>query len=294
MKIRKELKIGLLAVAVMVTSFFVINFLRGKDVLDREIDVIGHFQDVEGLVASAPASVKGFAVGHVSSIVYRPETDDFEVVCSVKKEYRIPVDSRMVIYSTSIMGTKGVKIEQGTSSELVKSGDVITAASESDVISSITGLIAPLAGKIESALDSLTAVLAGVNDVLNEQNKRSIQSSLRHLNSTLASASELARSLNGKSDEINAIVENLSQLSAKLGPIVESTQGTMSNIEDISAKLNEADIKSAVENIGAAAGTLNSTVNTISQPLDSLLNDVDDLVKSIKENPKKYIKVTVF
>lgn len=291
---KKELKIGILAIVVMVVSFFVINFLRGKDVFNKENVYIGRYPDVEGLVASAPVQVKGFAAGHVQAVKYCPETDDFEVVCSVKKEFRIPQDSRIVIYSTSIMGTKGVRIEPGTSDVPAKNGDLLESTSEVDLISSLSGAITPILGKLGSTLDSLENVVSNVNAVLSETNRKSLESSLRHLNRTLASAEELAATLGGKSSEVNAIVDNLSQLSEKLSPIADSAQSTIQNLDAVTGQLKEADLKGAVSNVNELAEGLGKTVKEVEEPLNSLLNDVDDLVKSIKENPKKYIKVTVF
>ena len=50
----KELKIGTFAVAVLVASFFLINYLRGEDIFNREIEVYAEFADLQGLVESAP------------------------------------------------------------------------------------------------------------------------------------------------------------------------------------------------------------------------------------------------
>lgn len=291
---KKELKIGILAIVVMVVSFFVINFLRGKDVFNKENVFIGRFSDVEGLVASAPVQLRGYAAGHVQAVNYCPETDDFEVVCSVKKEFKVPQDSRIVIYSTSIMGTKGVRIECGSSDTLASSGDTLQSTSETDLISTLSASITPLVGKLGSTLDSLQNVVSNVNAVLGETNRKSLESSLKHLNRTLASAEELAAALGGKSDEVNRIVENLSQLSEKLSPIADSAQSTLKNIDAITGQLNEADLKGAVSNVSEVAQSLGKTVKEVEEPLNSLLDDVDDLVKSIKENPKKYIKVTIF
>ena len=43
-------------------------------------------------------------------------------------------------------------------------------------------------------------------------------------------------------------------------------------------------------------GTLNKLMknDSVYNSVDSLLNDVNDLVKKIKENPKKYLKISVF
>lgn len=100
----KELKIGVFAVTVLVVSFFMINYLRGEDILDREIEVTSRFETVEGLVASAPVYIKGYKAGKVSEVSYDPQTEDFKVTCAISKDFRIPSDSRMTIYSVDIMG----------------------------------------------------------------------------------------------------------------------------------------------------------------------------------------------
>ena len=88
MKHTKELKIGIFVVVILVGSFFVINYLRGKDVFNREIELKGHFDNVEGLVPSAVVQYRGFKAGQVSKVEYCPETDNFEVICAIDKKFR--------------------------------------------------------------------------------------------------------------------------------------------------------------------------------------------------------------
>ena len=42
MKYSKELKIGVFVVAVLVMSFFVINYLRGEDIFNKVIKSVNH------------------------------------------------------------------------------------------------------------------------------------------------------------------------------------------------------------------------------------------------------------
>ena len=56
----KEVKIGTFAVTILVASFFLINYLRGEDIFNREIEISSRFENVEGLVASAPVFIKGY------------------------------------------------------------------------------------------------------------------------------------------------------------------------------------------------------------------------------------------
>lgn len=294
MKLKKEYKLGILAVVVLVSSFFVINYLRGKDIFNKEIQLVGYFDDLETLVASAPVQIRGYAAGRVEKVEYCTDTDNFRVICSVDKQFRVPSDSRMMIYSTSIMGGKGVKIAIGSADSLVKDGDVLATGSEADILSMLSEMVGPLVGKIGSTLDTLNAVMNNVNDVMCDANKESIQSSLRHLNSTLASFNRLAASIGGKSEQINSIVDNLSSLSEKLSPLADSATGTMDNLKSITAHLDSADLGGTVSTVNTALSDVDQTVKEIQQPLNDLLSNLDDLIEKIKENPKKYLKISVF
>ena len=54
MKLGKEFRIGFFVTVILAVSFALINFLRGKDIFNREMTVISHYDDVAGLVPSAP------------------------------------------------------------------------------------------------------------------------------------------------------------------------------------------------------------------------------------------------
>ena len=294
MKISKEFKIGLLVIVVLAATFTVINILRGKDILGREFELKGYFDDVQTLVASAPVQIRGYAAGRVNDVKYDREKDKFEVTCSVSKEFRIPSDSRMVLYSTSIMGGKGIRIDAGSAEELVSDGSVLATGADSDLLSSLGEGLTPILNKVSSALDSLKEVISGVNSVLSDANKRSIQSSLQHLNATLADARHLASTIDGKSPQLDSIINNLSGLSAKLSPIAASAQDAMENVKQVTGQLAGTDIKKTVTDIDEAVAGINSAVEKIKDPLGNVLSDADSLVRAIKDNPKKYIKITVF
>lgn len=294
MKISKEFKIGFLVVAVLAATFFLINYLRGSDIFGREKTLVAHFSQIDGLVESAPVHIRGYAAGQVKKVEYCPQTDDFLVECSIKKDFKVPADSKMVIESTSIMGSKGIRIDCGQSTEYVADGATLEAEIESDLISSLSESITPLLAKVTNAVDSVTVLVGNINSVVSEENKASISSSLDHLNHVLADAKALMATLNGKSDEVNTIVKNLTAMSEKLTPIAESAQTTIANVNTITSAVADADLKGTVEDLRKTIGTVNTTLDEVRQPLDSLLNDADKLIKAISENPKKYIKVTVF
>lgn len=303
MKVSKEFKIGLFAISVLIVSFFMINYLRGKDIFNKEIELVARYDDVEGLVSSAPVFIKGYKAGKVSEVVYDAETDDFKVTCSVMKEFRIPTDSKMLIYGVDIMGGKGIRIDLGTSSGYVEDGATLSSSSEPALLDGLASGIGPLVEKVGNTLDSLNVTVASVNRMLSEQNQANISATLAHLEATMSDVRAIAASVGGRSDELDSFMMNLETLSSKLVGAVDKADTALTSVSSVIGKIDESDIKGLVssfkellENINDPDGTVGKLLvdGSVYDSVDSLLNDVDSLVKKIEENPKKYIKISVF
>ena len=303
MRFSKELKIGVFVVVVLTASFFLINYLRGEDIMNREIELVSQYDNVEGLVASAPVFIKGYKAGKVSEVVYQPESGNFKVTCSIKKEFAIPEDSRMTIYAVDIMGGKGVRIDLGSSEDMAKDGDMLQPAFEPGLMDGLSAGIGPLLDKVNHTLDSLGVTVSGVNRVLSEKNTASISRTVAHLERTMADVSQVVANVEGKSKELDQFVDALSAFAGKLDGLAAKVDTTMTGVKDFVGTLNESDIDSLVvsfreliENINDPNGTIGKLLNdgSVYDSVDSLLNDVDTLVRKIQENPKKYIRISVF
>lgn len=299
----KELKIGVFAVTVLVVSFFMINYLRGEDILNREIEVTSRFETVEGLVASAPVYIKGYKAGKVSEVSYDPQTEDFKVTCAISKDFRIPSDSRMTIYSVDIMGGKGVKIDLGSSSSQAADGDMLAPAFEAGLMDGLAAGIGPLMENVNGLLDSLNVTVAGVNRMLSDGNQEHISSMLAHLEDTMADLEKLSSAVGGKSEDIEAVIDNVSALSSRFGGIADQVDTTLAGVSSIVSKVNGTDIEGLVsslrnllDNINDPEGTVGRLMSddSVYNSVDSLLVDIDELVRKIQENPKKYIRISVF
>lgn len=300
---KKEFKLGLFAVIIMVASFFLINYLRGEDIFNKEMELVSRYENVEGLVASAPVFIKGYKAGKVTEVVYDSDTEDFKVVCSVSKDFRIPADSRMTIYAVDIMGGKGIRIELGQAEASAQDGDSLTPAFEAGLMDGLAGSMGPLLEKVGNTLDSLSVTVSGVNRMLSDENQAAFMHTLAHLERTMSNVSNISASVEGKSDELEAFIDDLSVLSGKFGSIADKVDTTLGDVSSMVSALDENDIKEIVssfrtllENINDPDGTIGKLLvdNSVYESVDELLSDVDTLVKKIQENPKKYIKISVF
>lgn len=303
MKAQKELKIGLFVVIILIASFFLINYLRGEDIFNREIELVSRYSDLEGLVESAPVFIKGYKAGKVSEVSYEKESGDFKVTCSVSKDFNIPDDSRMTIYGVDIMGGKGIRIDLGSSSTYAEDGAELIPARESDLISSLSGGILPLFEKVNNTLDSLSITVSGINRILSAENTASLTATIEHLQTTMKNVSAVSSAIGGKSDELSSFISDLSVLSGKLTSVVDKADQSMAGVSSVVSSISESDIKQIItsfkdllEKINDPDGTVGKLLvdNSVYDSLDELLSDVDTLVRKIQDNPKKYIKISVF
>lgn len=303
MKYSKELKLGIFIVVILIVSFFTINYLRGKDIFNREIELVARYDNLEGLVASAPVHIKGYKAGKVISVSYDADSDDFEVVCSVLKEFRIPEDSRMVIYGVDIMGGKGVRIDMGTSSVMAEDGATLSAYSEPALLDGLASNVMPLVDKVGQTLDSLAVTVSGVNSLLSDSNRKSISRTIAHLERTISDVNAISSAINGRSAELKAFIDDLSVLSDNLVAVSAKADTAMTGVNGVLSTLNDSDIAGVISSLNALLNNINDPEGTVGKLLvdgsvydsvDELLNDVDLLVKKIKENPKKYLKISIF
>ena len=239
----------------------------------------------------------------MSEIIYSSEENRFEVVCSVLKDFNVPVDSRMVIYSVDIMGGKGIRIDYGESEEYASDGNMLHTAFEKDLLGGLGEIIGPLLDKVTVTLDSLSVTVAGVNKVLSDNNVASIGRTLAHLEKTMSEVKALAAGLQGRSGELDSFIVNLSTFSDRLGGIADKVDSTMTGVNGVMDSLTQADLdglvnsfKSLVDNINDPDGSVGKILknDSIYNSVDSLLIDVNSLVRKIQENPKKYLKISVF
>lgn len=299
----KELKIGVFAVTILIVSYFLINYLRGEDIFNNEIELSSRYENVEGLLPSAPVYIKGYKAGKVSEVLYVPETGDFKVTCSIDKDFMIPTDSRMTIYSVDIMGGKGVRIDLGHSEEAAEDGGILEPAFEAGLMDGLAGGVGPLIEKVSSTLDSLSVTIGGVNRLLSDGNQASITRTLAHLEKTISSLGRLAGSFEGKSDELEAVIDNMAVLSERLKSISVKADSTIDGVDTIVTSLSESDLVGVVASLNSLLESMNDPEGTIGKlfvddsvydSVDSLLNDVDILIRKIQENPKKYLRISVF
>lgn len=300
---RIEVKTGLYAVIIIAATLFIVEFLRGKDIFSKNNTYYIIYPSVDGIEVSTAVTVGGFPAGRISEIQYNRESADYTVQVSISRQFSIPEDSRMLIYSSDILGTKKIKVAAGTSSVSASAGDTLTGGFEADMLSTLAGSISPVAAGLDTLIQNLNTAVTSVNLLLSESNREQVSALLSTLSSTADDLSVLSWTLRDRSPEISDIILRLNSISAALDSAAASAGNTLANAEEITAGLRDAGLGAAVDSIRILTGRLQDPSGSIGRLITSdslynsitrLSNDLDSLIRGIKEDPKKYIKISVF
>ena len=304
---KKEVKIGIFAVVMLLALWAGIRFLSGIDIFSRNIIYYASYENVSGLQTAAPITIHGVKVGTIESITFDPSKgSDVEVALAVKRQYRLPVDTRAVIYDNGIMGGKAIKLDLGSSSELLKRGDQIISDAGSDMMSSIGNELGDLKGKLTVVADNLATALANINTLV-EQNTDNLSGTISNLNSISASLDGVLKS---ERKNIEGIVTSLNGLAEMLDQNTERFDRIIGNVDAVAEQLEQAKVDSLVQAFTSTADNLSrmlASINAGEGTVGELMNDkelygnlaaasgnLSALLADLKEHPARYVHISVF
>lgn len=300
---RKEVKTGLYAVIVIAVTLIAVEFLKGKDIFSRTDTYYIICREVDGLEISTPVTVGGFHAGRISDIEYNRESMDYTVTISMSREFEFPEDSRMTAYSSDILGTKKIKVVAGTSSVPASSGDTLQSGSEADMLSSIAESIQPAVSGLDSLIRNINRAVSSVNLIMDDDNRAAVKDILLKLDSTASALAALSSAINGSSPEITGIISRIGSITVSLDSAAASAGNAIANAEEVTASLRDAQLGATADSLRALLVRMQDPSGSIGRLLTSdslhnsvtrLSNDLDSLVRSIRNDPKKYIKISVF
>lgn len=303
MKITSSQKIGFFVIAIVIALFFLINFLKGYDLFNKKNTYYTYLTEVEGLTATAPVYIRGLKVGSIDKIEFDPVRDKFMLALNVKRDYVIPIDSRAEVYSSDLLGGKALRIALGTAQLHASSGDTLMGKSIPDMFSILYGQFVPLKDKIYGVLENLDSVLISINSTLDAKAQQDLKSSLSKLNHSLTNIEALSGSLNKMTPQLNSSLSNINTITTSLSAPDGDLNRVLGNINKTTEELSKVKLAQTVNELNALLAQLRSPESTTGKLLstdklhnsvDSLVNEINSLVQRIKENPKRYFKISVF
>ncbi len=302
-KLNREQKIGIFSIIILVSIYMIINYLKGKDLFSNMNTFYAEFYDVEGITATVPIHLRGHKIGTIESVDYNPAKNSFLLKLKVQSAYKIPNNSVAEIYDVGILGTRALRINLGDSQNLLKNRDTLQSSINPGMIDGLLSELLPLKDDIQNLIKAINLTFDEVNQIISPELKKEIDNSINNLNKTLKSASEIMSNLNKSSPEITEIVTNFNKITSSLDETSHKLNSGLDNINEITESIKSSDLagtintlKDLLSKLHDPDGSIGKLINTdsIHNSIEVLINDLDSLIKNINENPKKYIKVSVF
>jgi phospholipid/cholesterol/gamma-HCH transport system substrate-binding protein len=291
---RKEVKIGIYAVVILLCAWAGIRFLSGLDVFGRSRNYKAHYEQVNGLQDAAAVVINGVKVGQVTGVEVNIEKGGVDVVLSVDSDFDIPTDSKAMMFSAGLMGGKSIEIKMGQAKEFLKSGDAIQTGVTLDMFDTLANELGDIKERVATLLDNLNQTISGV-DSLVDGNSKSLTATITNLNKVMA---ELNRS--NIIGNIDGFCATLNQNGAKLDSIISDVNAVTHSLneQNIGEKLNAAinEVNTLLARVSSGNGTVSNLVNDekLYKELAQASQNLSLLLADLKENPKRYINVTVF
>ena len=296
MKIRKEFKIGVFAVAVILFSWWGIKWLQGQNMLLSSSSYYAYYEDVSGLMVSSRVKLRGVQIGNVQDIEL--DGDKVRVEMLIEDEYAalIPANSVAELGSASLMGGTEIVIIQGDATEKIKPEGVITGRVKPDLV----GTMSEKAGEL---LDGLNTTVGGINELLST-NREAIDNMITNLEAMSMSINSM---LSAARSDINGTLSNLRTFTGTLAANSGRIEAMIGNIDKVTSDLAEANF---VEQLNSTLTSLDAIITSIEngdgtagmlindKALYESLNDAGDnlaeLLEDLKANPMRYVHFSLF
>jgi len=300
LKLTREIKTAVLVIISIFLFIWGYNFLKGKDLFDNGTRVYVVYDNVAGLVNSAPVTLNGLTIGKVNSINIQPD-GKLLVEMQITTDFPIAKSSIAEIYDSGLVGGRQIAIKPNfQDKDYIKDGDYLKASSKLGITDALAQQLEPLQYKVQKLLDNADVLFTNVNDILDEKTKQNLKKSISELNKTLSEFSEISQNINGlvadNKSKLNSTLTNFDKTAANfskisdslakanLGQTVKNLEKTLANVDKIMSDIDKG--KGTMGKLMKDDAMYNNFTNT-SKELELLLQD-------LRLNPTRYVNVSLF
>ncbi len=301
MKITREIKTSILVICSILLFIWGYSFLKGQNLFNNHKKLFVEYDNVEGLVASAPVTISGKIIGKVNTITLNPNGKLLVELQINEEDFPIQKSSIAQIYEPGPIGGKQIAIIPNyNDSVLAVSGDKLKSEVKLGLLSSFGDKLEPTQAKLDRLLTTADVLMTNVNTVLDEQTKQNLKNTIVELNKTLAEFSKTAQNANNLIDanekSLGATMTNFNKTSAnfvvlsdslsklKLGKTVKGLENTLASVDKIMFGLQSG--KGTMGKMFKDE-TLYNNFNKTAKQLELLLQDV-------RLYPTRYVNVSLF
>ena len=295
MKYNKLSIVGIVVFVSVCIFFYGIRFLQDESFQKSNFIFNVIFNDLQGLDVSDDVRMLGKRIGRVTGTKIIGEKIAVELTIDNDFAFKIPIDSKIEITQTDIMGSKFISIYPGQDNNKFIL-DSETIAGKNAEVASLTKDIGDVANRL--------------NQTFGNEQKKQIVNTISNIESATKQLEEfitLNKNIISNDDKqsLSNIISNIDDISNNLNNLLDGEKNKLSNSIDnfnlfmdkmpsISTEIDEIllDVNAIVKNLNNGNGSLSKLLNN-----DELYNNINGLVldarlilDDVKNNPTKYLR----
>jgi phospholipid/cholesterol/gamma-HCH transport system substrate-binding protein len=315
-----KLKVGAVITLALLTLFVTVFFAGNiQNLFSPKIQIKAEIKDIRGLRKGAPVWISGIEVGSVKNIDLNPEHGTLVAMLINKGAAKfIKKDSKASVLTMGLLGDKYIEISDGSAqAEPIKPGDMIQGTTQleiQDIVNASSESIQKVTGFMDKFGSFIEKIEKGEGTIAKFLTDPSIYNNMRDTTKTL---SMILKDFKESEGTMKLLMKDPSLYNKLLS--------TTSSLEEFSRKLNKgqgtlkrlAEDPQLYENLDTASKQLSLILKRIDsgegvagslvkdKELDREMKDTltelktsvtefKELIRDIREHPKKYFKFSVF
>lgn len=301
---KREAKIGIFAVAMILLAWGGIRFLSGLDILSRNVEYVAEYDQVSGVQEASAVMMKGVKIGSVSRIELNPaERDQVLIYLTVRRSYRIPTDSEARIFSDGLLGGKAIEIIYGVADTYLQPGDQIRSSHDRDLMAMAGSEFEFFKQQFVQLANQLNRTLENLNSIM-EQNADELAATMEHVESI---TDDVATLLDREQATLTTAVENLADFSAMLAESAPRVDSLITGANTLVTRLDEqafaekltatiAELQALLQQINRGEGSLGKFISDeqMYANLTAASEHLSTLLADLQEHPERYVHLSVF
>lgn len=302
----------IIAIVIFIWGF---NFLKGTGLFRQETIYYASYERVNGLIRGNPVVVNGLRIGQVNNVYFNEDmSGSIMVSLMLSTDLPIPANSTARIFSSDLMGSKAIELLLGNSKIALEKGDTLQTSVEAGLMAEVNSQLKPIINKAEDLMASIDSLVTSVQSVFNKSARDNLRKSFLNIEHTLANLANASSNIDTlvvkESSRISAILINLDSLTLTLNNNREDITKMIQNFRQISDSLAQSEIPSTfakangllddmqviLERVNNGHGTLGMLLNddSLYLELSRSATALDSLINDVKNNPKKYVRFSLF
>ena len=292
--IRQTVKIGFFTLLAILILYLGITYLKGLSISARSKTYYVSMNDVTGINVATRVFVNGYKVGSVRKMEYDYRNNGETILTlTLDPDIKLPqgtqVQVAQTLFSGALVNLILPEVDKGV---YINSKDTIPMSTRASA-KSLEQLQDEFVPRLSTTLSRMDSVLLQANAILSNPNIEptlaDVRQSAQHINASSAQLQQSLRSLPSIMERIDGTSTDVANFASRLDSL--QLQETVANLESTLREL-----KSFTQTLNQSNGTVGRLLNEdgLYNRIDSVTTSLDALIRDIKANPKKYVKLSLF